>query len=243
MRSVLQCRILTKILILQFNDIRDDTVQMKNLRYKMENVRYKWRSYAWNTVCVTAVPSDTVPYSVAPYLFVATFIYFLPSTPSTVGILLAFRAITSLSLKRGVFVYSPLFNLYSPLFNTDSAALLRLFWKILRLNPGLLQLTTFGTGRSLKTLHQLGYRSHLVIPLVNIFPGSVHLLCCSKIGRPHCKDTILKIRNTYYQERNCSGYSPNSYIHVFCSDLIIPLIDLPILQQENMWAELGNTDT
>jgi hypothetical protein len=36
------------------------------------------------------------------------------------------------------------------------------------------------------------------------------------------------------------GYSPNSYIHVSVSDLYIPLINLPILPQENRWAERGN---
>ncbi len=49
-----------------------------------------------------------------------------------------------------------------------------------------------------------------------------------------------KIRNTYSQERNC-GYSHNSYIYVCVSDLYtIPLIGLPILLQENKWAERGN---
>ncbi len=36
------------------------------------------------------------------------------------------------------------------------------------------------------------------------------------------------------------GFSPNSYIHVFVSDLYIPLIGLPILLQENRWAERGH---
>ncbi len=33
------------------------------------------------------------------------------------------------------------------------------------------------------------------------------------------------------------GYSPNSYIHVSVSDLYIPLIGLPVLLQENRWAD------
>jgi hypothetical protein len=37
------------------------------------------------------------------------------------------------------------------------------------------------------------------------------------------------------------GYSPNFYIHVSVSDLCIPLVGLPILLQENRWAERGNT--
>ncbi len=36
------------------------------------------------------------------------------------------------------------------------------------------------------------------------------------------------------------GYSPNSYIHVPVGDLYIPLMGLPILLQENRWAERGN---
>jgi hypothetical protein len=36
------------------------------------------------------------------------------------------------------------------------------------------------------------------------------------------------------------GYSPNSYIYVSVSDLYSPLIGLPILLQENRWAERGN---
>ncbi len=36
------------------------------------------------------------------------------------------------------------------------------------------------------------------------------------------------------------GYSVNSYIRVSVSDLYIPLIGLPILLQENRWAEHGN---
>jgi hypothetical protein len=42
------------------------------------------------------------------------------------------------------------------------------------------------------------------------------------------------------QERNCAATIPNSYIHVSVSDLYIPLIGLPILLQENRWAERGN---
>jgi hypothetical protein len=35
-------------------------------------------------------------------------------------------------------------------------------------------------------------------------------------------------------------YSPNSYIHISVSDFYIPVIGLPILQQENRWTERGN---
>ncbi len=56
---------------------------------------------------------------------------------------------------------------------------------------------------------------------------------------PHCKDTMMKIRNKYSQKRNCEANS-NSYIHVSLSDLYIPLIGQPILQQDNRWTERGN---
>ncbi len=46
----------------------------------------------------------------------------------------------------------------------------------------------------------------------------------------HCKDTIPRIRNKYFQKRN----------YVSVSDLYIPTIGLIILQQENMWSDPGN---
>jgi hypothetical protein len=36
------------------------------------------------------------------------------------------------------------------------------------------------------------------------------------------------------------GLSPNSFIYVSVSDLYIPTIRLPILQQENRWNNRGN---
>jgi hypothetical protein len=53
----------------------------------------------------------------------------------------------------------------------------------------------------------------------------------------HCKDATPKIQNKYSQEKELRGYSPNSYIHVSVGDLHSPLIGLPILLQENVWAE------
>jgi hypothetical protein len=43
------------------------------------------------------------------------------------------------------------------------------------------------------------------------------------------------------QKMKFNGYRSNSCIHVFVSDLNIPLIVLPILLQENWWTERGNT--
>jgi hypothetical protein len=51
-------------------------------------------------------------------------------------------------------------------------------------------------------------------------------------GREHCKETMPKICNNNSQKRNCA-VSPNFHIHVSMSDLYIPMIGLPILQQEN----------
>jgi hypothetical protein len=36
------------------------------------------------------------------------------------------------------------------------------------------------------------------------------------------------------------GLVPNSYIHVFVSDLYIPMIGMPILLLLNIWANRGN---
>jgi hypothetical protein len=40
-----------------------------------------------------------------------------------------------------------------------------------------------------------------------------------------------------FPEKELRGHSPNIHIHVFMSDLYIPIIDLPILLQENMWTD------
>ncbi len=45
----------------------------------------------------------------------------------------------------------------------------------------------------------------------------------------HCKDRIPKIETPIH------GLSTNFHIHVFVSELYIPMIGLPILLQENMW--------
>jgi hypothetical protein len=57
-----------------------------------------------------------------------------------------------------------------------------------------------------------------------------HLKLCRMMTYtvPHCKDTTPKIRNKYSRERNCTATVP-----------------IPMLLQENRWAECGNivTDT
>ncbi len=59
--------------------------------------------------------------------------------------------------------------------------------------------------------------------------------------RPHCKDTISKVRNKYSQKRNCAAQSqfPHSCV---CERFIYSIltIGLPILLQENMWTDPGN---
>ncbi len=47
--------------------------------------------------------------------------------------------------------------------------------------------------------------------------------------------------NMYSRKKKLRGHSPNFHIHVSVSDLYIPTIDLPILLQENMWTDPGNT--
>jgi hypothetical protein len=60
----------------------------------------------------------------------------------------------------------------------------------------------------------------------------------------NCKDTIPKIRNKYYQKKDCTVHvSPNFHIHVSVSDLNIPTIGLPILLQENMWEHINRSQT
>jgi hypothetical protein len=55
----------------------------------------------------------------------------------------------------------------------------------------------------------------------------------------HCKDTIPNSKQIF-PDKELRGHSPNSYIHVSVSDLNIPTIGLPILQQENRWTNGGN---
>jgi hypothetical protein len=43
-----------------------------------------------------------------------------------------------------------------------------------------------------------------------------------------------------YLEKKLRGHSPNFYFHLSVSALYIPMIDLPILLQENMWTDPGN---
>ncbi len=58
-------------------------------------------------------------------------------------------------------------------------------------------------------------------------------------------NTILQRHNTenlkqIFLEKELRGLSLNYHIHVSVSDLHIPTIGLPILLQENMWADPGN---
>jgi hypothetical protein len=49
-----------------------------------------------------------------------------------------------------------------------------------------------------------------------------------------------KIRNKYSQKQKCAALSPNFHIHVSLSDSYIATIDMPILPQENLWADPGD---
>ncbi len=44
-----------------------------------------------------------------------------------------------------------------------------------------------------------------------------------------------------FPEKELRGHIRNFHIHVSVSDLYIPTTDLPILLQENMWSDPGNT--
>jgi hypothetical protein len=71
------------------------------------------------------------------------------------------------------------------------------------------------------------------------------------IGFSHSSYYIVSSRHTLqrhnnenskqiFPEKELRGLSPNFRIHVFVSDLYIPMIGLPILLQENMWTDPGN---
>ncbi len=65
-------------------------------------------------------------------------------------------------------------------------------------------------------------------------------ILCSTVLDIHCKDTIPKKSKQIFPEKELRGLSPNFTIHVSVSDLYIPPVGLPILQQENMWTDPGN---
>ncbi len=44
-----------------------------------------------------------------------------------------------------------------------------------------------------------------------------------------------------FLQKELRDLSPNFHIHVFVSNFYIPVIDLSILLQENMWTDPGNT--
>ncbi len=48
----------------------------------------------------------------------------------------------------------------------------------------------------------------------------------------HCKESIPKIRNKYFPEKELRGHNLHFHFHVSVSDLYIPTINLPILLQE-----------
>ncbi len=55
------------------------------------------------------------------------------------------------------------------------------------------------------------------------------------------KDTVPKIPEQIFPEKELRGLSPSFHIHVSVSDLYIPTIGLSFLLQENMWTDPGNT--
>ncbi len=77
------------------------------------------------------------------------------------------------------------------------------------------------------------------LPLLVLFDGSCILTQSYQIRA----FATLKNRNKYSQKWHCAASYPNSYIYVSMSNLYIPTIGLPILLQENMLPNCGNTDT
>ncbi len=65
------------------------------------------------------------------------------------------------------------------------------------------------------------------------------------MGFAGTENITLQRRNTenskqIFPDKELRGHSPNSYVHVSVSDLYIPMIGQPILQQENRWTNGGN---
>ncbi len=59
-------------------------------------------------------------------------------------------------------------------------------------------------------------------------------------GTEHTAKTEYQNLKQIFPDKELRGHSPNSYAHVSVSDLYIPMIGLPILQQENRWTNGGN---
>ncbi len=57
---------------------------------------------------------------------------------------------------------------------------------------------------------------------------------------PHTSKTHYQNLKQIFPEKELRDLSPNFHIHVSVSDLFTPMISLPILMQENMWADPGN---
>ncbi len=65
------------------------------------------------------------------------------------------------------------------------------------------------------------------------------------MGYAGTEDITLQRHNTenskqIFPDKELRGHSPNSYVQVSVSDLYIPIIGLPILQQENRCTNRGN---
>jgi hypothetical protein len=62
----------------------------------------------------------------------------------------------------------------------------------------------------------------------------IFIISCPTLQR-HNNENSKQI----FPEKDLRGHSPIFHIHVSVSDLYLPLIDLPILLQENMWTDPG----
>ncbi len=90
----------------------------------------------------------------------------------------------------------------------------------------------------------------LYVPSLYVFWGIIRPLYGTSheddVPLNHMSDPALHRKNTenskqIFRGKELRGYCLNSYIHVSAlSDLYISMSDLPVLLQENRWAECGN---
>jgi hypothetical protein len=64
--------------------------------------------------------------------------------------------------------------------------------------------------------------------------------CKEDRGPDTAKTLFRKFETNIPRKGTARPLSPNSFVHVFVSDLYIPTFGLPILLHENRWTDRGN---